>query len=112
MEKIIREISEKLKKCPQCHRPHKIAHLTRIPSDIELNQLPCHLRFHPDHYQGSYVSEGFTIDVYSYPIRWKRIYMELEEKLKEPQSKKEQEPFYGQTEYEKWQLLDEDHYED
>lgn len=88
MEKIVSEISQKLKKCPQCGRPHKIAHINRIPSDTKLAQYPCHLRFHPDHYIGSFEDQGFTIDVYSYPIRWKRIYVELGEKLKEPSKKK------------------------
>jgi hypothetical protein len=96
MEKIVSEISQKLKKCPQCGRPHKIAHINRIPSDTNLDQLPCHLRFHPDHYQGSYVSEGFTVDVYSYPIRWKRIYVELGEKLKEPKEDKDLERYVNE----------------
>jgi recombinational DNA repair protein (RecF pathway) len=90
MEKIVREISEKSKKCSQCGRPHRIIHEIYVPKEFreKYQQMSCHLRFHPDYYLGSYEKDGFTWDVYSYPLRWKRIFMELGEKLKEPEKTK------------------------
>jgi hypothetical protein len=85
MEKIVSEISQKLKKCPQCGRPHRIIHETYVPKEFreKYQQMSCHLRFHPDYYLGSYEKDGFTWDVYCYPIRWRRVFIELGEKLKE-----------------------------
>ena len=84
-EAIIKEIAGKLRKCPQCGKPHRIIHEINVPKEFrdKYQQYPCHLGFHPDYYLGSYEKDGFTYDVYSYPIRWKRIFIELGEKLKE-----------------------------
>ena len=96
MEKIIVDISQKLKKCPQCGRPHRIIHEIYVPKEFreKYQQMSCHLRFHPDYYLGSYEKDEFTWDVYSYPIRWRRVFIELGEKLKEPIEKESLEEEY------------------
>jgi len=69
-------------------------------------------RFFEHGYLGSLeVSETTILEFYErLPKDLKEV--PREEIPEEPKSKKEQEPFYGQTEYERWQLLDEDDYQD
>jgi hypothetical protein len=80
MEKIVSEVSNRLTRCSICGHPHRIAHLHRIPSDTELGQYSCHLKFND--YIGSFLDGDILVDVYAFPVHYKRYVLEIVDRAK------------------------------
>ena len=72
--------------CSVCHRPHYIANYKTLPENIKkkLKPFSCALPIHPKDlkhgcrgYCGSYVKEGYTIDVFDFDVNSRTYVIDL-----------------------------------
>jgi hypothetical protein len=113
MEKIVSQISQKLKKCPLCGKTHVIKSM-EVWDDLSPKEktkaYETEHRIFRDGYWRSYDQDNETWEFYL-PLIFSKISIGIA-RVQESITEKEQQPFYGQTDYEKYQLLDEDDYQD
>lgn len=100
------------KPCPICGKRHIIKPI-KVWDDLSPKEktkgYQTNHRIFGDGYYRSYDKDGQIWEFYLPLTVHKMLIVKESEKELE---RKRSEPFYGKTEYEKWQLLDEDDYED
>jgi len=106
MQDLISEISNRLNRCSVCEHPHRIGHIHRIPSDQKLSQYACHLKF--NNYIGSFLDGDILVDVFAFPVSYHKVVLEIVDRAKREDEIEED----IEAEYERFQIDDEDDYED